>query len=338
MPHIKNALIRYRIIDKCLKNKYKTFPTKQDLRQECEDALYGSSSGEHICDSTIEKDMFAMKMEHDAPIKYSKIEKGYFYEDPNFSINDVPLNEDDLESIRFAANTLFQFKEVQMFKHFGSTLDKIINKVSVTSNFTEEEGNALIQFETAPSSGGQEYITDILNAIKFKKIIEFDYQAFTGTKSKRRKVLGHLLKEYRNRWYLISYSLDKKQIITFGLDRIKDLSVSDIEFHEAPPFDAKSFFAHVVGITSFEGEPSEIIFKTDPIAAKYISSQPLHSSQKLIKSGKNRTSFSIIAFPSEELIRIFLSYSSEIEIIKPEMLRKELMERAQKMSKLYEEN
>ena len=78
MPHIKNALIRYRIIDRCLKNKYKPFPTKQDLRQACEDALFGSTVGEHICDSTIEKDMFAMKMEHDAPIKYSKREKGYY--------------------------------------------------------------------------------------------------------------------------------------------------------------------------------------------------------------------------------------------------------------------
>jgi predicted DNA-binding transcriptional regulator YafY len=338
MPHIKNALIRYRIIDKCLQNKYKPFPTKQDLRQECEDALFGSTGGDHICDSTIEKDMFAMKMEHDAPIKYSKIEKGYYYEDPDFSINDVPLNEDDLESIRFAANTLFQFKDVQMFRQFGSTLDKIINKVSVSSNFSEEEGNNIIQFETAPSSGGQEYITDILNAIKFNKLIEFDYQGFKGSKKKRRKVYGYLLKEYRNRWYLISYSLSKKQVITFALDRMSELEISENEYQEAPKFNSKKFFEHVVGITSFDGEPSDIVFKADKIAAKYIDSQPLHPSQKIVKEGKNRTSFSIIAFPSEELIRIFLSYAGEIEIVKPSTLREEVIKRAKKMNELYEKN
>ena len=58
MPHIKNALIRFRIIDKMLRNKYKPFPSKRDLREACEESLYGSVGGEHICDSTIEKDLF----------------------------------------------------------------------------------------------------------------------------------------------------------------------------------------------------------------------------------------------------------------------------------------
>ena len=338
MPHIKNALIRYRIIDRCLKNKYKPFPTKQELRQECEDALYGSTTGEHICDSTIEKDMFAMRMEHDAPIKYSKIEKGYYYEDPDFSINDVPLNENDLESIRFAANTLFQFKDVQMFKHFGATLDKIINKVSVTSNFSEEEGKSIIQFETAPSFGGQEFITDLLNAIKFKKQVKFDYQNFKGGKTKRRKVVGYLLKEYRNRWYFICYSLDKERVLTFALDRMSNLEVTDKEVDQFPVFDAQKFFEHVVGITSFEGEPDTIVFKADKVAAKYIDSQPLHPSQKMEKEGKNRTTFSIIAYPSEELYRIFMSYAGEIEITAPAKVRDEMIRRAKTLNGVYEKN
>ena len=126
MPHIKNALIRFRIIDKCLRNKYKTYPSKQDLREACEESLFGSVDGANICDSTIEKDMFAMKMEHDAPIRYSKRYGGYYYEDPNFSINDIPLTEDDLSAINFAAKTLMQFKDVDMFKQFGNAIDKIV--------------------------------------------------------------------------------------------------------------------------------------------------------------------------------------------------------------------
>ena len=50
MPHIKNALIRYRIIDRCIRNKYKPFPSKNELREACEENLFGSNYGEHICD------------------------------------------------------------------------------------------------------------------------------------------------------------------------------------------------------------------------------------------------------------------------------------------------
>ena len=60
MPANKYALLRYRIIDRCLTNPGKPFPTKEDLRQACEDALYGSD-GEHISMSTVEKDLWAMR-------------------------------------------------------------------------------------------------------------------------------------------------------------------------------------------------------------------------------------------------------------------------------------
>jgi len=143
MPHIKNALIRYRIIDKCLRNKYKPYPSKQELREACEESLFGSNDGEHICDSTIEKDLFAMRMEHDAPIKYSKLHRGYFYEDPEFTINDIPLTNDDLEAISFAAQTLMQFRDVEMFRQFGSAIDKIADRVNISK---EEDAEQYIQF------------------------------------------------------------------------------------------------------------------------------------------------------------------------------------------------
>ena len=79
MGQLKNALIRYRVIDKAIRNKYKPFPSKAELRKACEDALFGSDEGENICDSTIEKDLFFLRMEHDAPIKYSKRHGGYYY-------------------------------------------------------------------------------------------------------------------------------------------------------------------------------------------------------------------------------------------------------------------
>ena len=59
MPANKYALLRYRIIDRCISNSLNPFPTKEDLRSACEEALYGSD-GENISISTIEKDIWAM--------------------------------------------------------------------------------------------------------------------------------------------------------------------------------------------------------------------------------------------------------------------------------------
>lgn len=73
MPANKNALIRYRTIDNCLRNRYRRW-TLDDLVQACCDALYdmeGIKKG--VCARTVQMDMQIMrsdKLGYNAPSKY----------------------------------------------------------------------------------------------------------------------------------------------------------------------------------------------------------------------------------------------------------------------------
>ena len=82
MPANKYALIRYRVIDRLISNKYKPYPGVEDLMDGCSEAL-----GKDVSKSTIEKDLAAMKNDlglgYEAPIKFSKEYQGYYYEDPD---------------------------------------------------------------------------------------------------------------------------------------------------------------------------------------------------------------------------------------------------------------
>jgi len=335
MPHIKNALIRYRIIDRSLRNTYRPFPSKEELRKACEETLFGSDDGANICDSTIEKDLFAMRMEHDAPIKYSKRHHGYYYTDENFTINDIPLTEQDIEAIKFAANTLIQFKDVEMFKQFGFAIDKIFDRVTISGDPREKDIASHVQFETAYSIKGNEFLAPLLEAIRHKQIIQFEYESFQSAKRKTRRVVPLLLKEYRNRWYLISFDCIKDGIITYALERMEMLENTSEIFHQKIDFSPENFFKNAIGITANDSNPEKIVFKADNIAAKYILSQPFHPTQELIKEGKNRSTFSLDVIISEELIRSFLSYGGEIEVVEPLNLRQTMIKRLNDMIENY---
>lgn len=328
MPHIKNALIRYRIIDRCIRNKYKLFPSKRDLREACEDELYGSVDGAHICDSTIEKDLFAMRMEHDAPIKFSKRDKGYYYEDPEFTINDIPLTENDMEAISFAAKTLMQFKDVSLFRQFGSAIDKIVDHVAVSQ---DADAKQYIQFEAAVADGGNEFLTPLLEAIKLKRLATFDYASFVTGMLKPRKVLPLLLKQYRNRWYLISFDPSKQDYITYALDRMEEVEVTKETLDRPVDFDPDNYFKHAVGITSGNNEPSIVLLKVGTVAAKYLDSLPIHPSQKVKEMNDDHVVFSLHVSVTEELIREILSYGGEIAVLEPEALKQEIQRRAKRM-------
>lgn len=339
VPHIKNALIRYRVLDKCLRNSYNPYPSKMELRQACEEALYGDLSGEHICDSTIEKDMFAMRMEHDAPIKYSKKNKGYYYTDSDFSINEVPLSDDDVESIQFAVSTLAQFRDSAIFKQFGFALNKIVDHINVSKENKSEEVDQYVQFETGNTSTGSEFLSPLLSAIKKSYIVYFDYESFVSGNRKRRKVTPLLLKEYRNRWYLISNDMVKDKIITYGLDRMGNLDLTDQEGEKPKSFNPDLYFKHSIGITARDNvKPQEIKFKTKTVASKYIDSQPFHESQKIVESSDEFTIFSLFIQVSEELIRGFLSFGGELEVISPDSLINELRDRVKEMNNLYNQS
>ena len=108
MPANKNALIRYKTINNCLRNRYRRW-TLDDLVDACSDALYemeGITKG--VCSRTVQMDIQIMrsdKLGYNAPIEvYEKIY--YRYTDPNYSITKMPLTMEDCKLISKAINLL----------------------------------------------------------------------------------------------------------------------------------------------------------------------------------------------------------------------------------------
>ena len=108
MPANKNALIRYKTIDRCLRNRFRLW-TIDDLTEACSDALYemeGITKGVSV--RTVQGDLQIMrsdKLGYNAPIEvFDKIY--YRYADPNYSINEMPLTEDDCRLLKQAVEML----------------------------------------------------------------------------------------------------------------------------------------------------------------------------------------------------------------------------------------
>ena len=337
MPAIKNALLRYRIIDRAIRNEYSPYPSKRDLRQLCEEEIFGSTDGAHICDSTIEKDLFAMRIDHDAPILYSKRERGYFYSENDFSMDDVPLTEKDINAIKAASTILHQFKNTSLFGQYEFAIQKILDRAISSEKPNVDSENQIIQFETLPTIRGNENLELFLSAIKNKNVVQFDYINFSKNNKSVRRIHPYLLKEYRNRWYLIGKSELKEKVITFGLDRIFDPISLDQPFRVDARFSADNFFKHSIGITVFNELPNEIIIETKPILSKYLVSQPLHHSQELkevISNGNHIFSFYLLI--TYELKMLLLGFGKDCKIISPESLKNQVLNDLKELVVSYE--
>lgn len=128
MPVNKNALIRYKTLDRCLRNKYRRW-TLDDLVEACSDALYemeGITRGVSV--RTVQADMQVMrsdKLGYNAPIEVYDT-KYYRYADPDYSINDSPLDEDMYELVEQAVDML---KAQNAPGELGAILSKVKDKL-----------------------------------------------------------------------------------------------------------------------------------------------------------------------------------------------------------------
>ncbi len=335
MPVNKEAFLRYRIIDRMLKNKARPYPSMDNLIDELEGKL-----GKSFSVSTIQKDIKSMKedelLAYKAPIKFHRAHQGYYYTDPNFSITEVPLGEEDLDAIEFAAMVLQQFKDVKLFAEFGSAVDKIFNAVNVSSILDEGEVEQMIHFEKVPYYKGSEWIAPFLDFIKHRKTMSLEYKRFEADEAKEHDLHPILLKEYRNRWYLIAMLEKNNHIVIYALDRVVGFKEIKVEFRFHPQFSAKNYFEHAYGITTFEEEPSLIIFECNPIQANYIRTQALHQTQNIVKETSVFVQFSIKVGITPELIMDLLSYGDGVKVLQPESLKNEIKKRLRNALKNYE--
>lgn len=136
MPANKNALIRYKTIDNCLRNRYRRW-TLDDLVEACSNALYdmeGITKG--VCARTVQMDIQIMrsdKLGYNAPIEvYDRIY--YKYADPDYSITEMPLSIEDCKLIKRAI-ILLESKKDANDEDTVKVLDKIQNRFKSILNF-----------------------------------------------------------------------------------------------------------------------------------------------------------------------------------------------------------
>lgn len=334
MPKNKEAYTRYRLIDEALKNKQKPFPSLEELAEKCESLL-----GKRVSESTMQKDLYAMRFDEglnfQAPIEYNKTQKGYFYSDPDYSISKLPLKQEDLYALEFAVGLLRQFKDFPILKQFDNTIGRLLQAVQISRSLYGSEITDFIQVERAAHSEGTNLLENILRSITNHTEIEFHYFNYTKAKTSKHLLHPYLVREYKNRWYLTGYSPTHDRILTFGLDRIRQLHCRESEFEKQKDFDAAKFFYHSFGITVNDLIPVKVVLSFSPLEGLYIKAQPIHHTQNILKDNAKELRISIDVIPSHELNMQILSYGENVTVVKPAQLNKDIQDTLKKAFKNY---
>lgn len=327
MPVNKNAIIRHRIIDQCINSKRHRYPSLEYLADRCSEILETD-----ISTSTVEKDLALMKKDspvgYNAPIVYSKQHKGYAYSEVGFSIAELNLQEQEWNALRFAAQLLYQYKDVPVFTDFKQAIERINTRFSLGLDTDDPIISKHVDFETPNAVSGMEWIDQIFNSIRNRFAISFSYTNIYKKTTATYHLIPYLLKEHRNRWYVIGWSNEKQNYTTFALDRILSLDIINVkqtaDIKNRNAFNSDSFFQHATGIMEGNGKPQKVeLVITDPIS-KLVLLEPIHASQQLIKESDGEIRISMTVYINEEFCLRLLGMGPWCKVSKPSSLQKSM--------------
>lgn len=331
----KLALIRYKTIDKCLQNRLRRW-TLEDLMEAVSNALYdyeGIHTG--IGKRTIQLDIQTMrsdKLGYNAPIVV--IDKRFYaYEDKEYSITKAPINYADLEKMKEIVGMLKQFNGFSYFNDMSAMVTKLENNIYASN----DERKNCIQFETNTLLKGIEFINPLYQAVLNEVPLLIEYKSFKAKDSREQIYFPYLLKEYRNRWFLLAKAKKGTVLVTLALDRIISFKVVKNEkFLQYKGVDFVRYFEDTIGVTKTESDRAhKVILHITKAHAPYVITKPIHNSQTVLKEDESGTIIRLDVVLNFELEREILGFGEFLKVLAPRILANRIERRLRKSVENY---
>ena len=191
-----------------------------------------------------------------------------------------------------------------------------------------------VLFEEIPD--GEQYLPDILEALKKNLVLGMTYQSFTRDETNSFEIEPYCLKAFKQRWYLVARSPYYNKIMIYALDRVQWLGLTEKSFKYPKNFIPEEFFDDCFGIIADQNVNIETVkFKVSAGQANYLRSLRLHQSQHEIERTDEYSIFTVRLRPTFDFRQEILSQGSDIEVLEPKWFRDEIAEISKHMWNKY---
>ena len=283
---------------------------------------------------TVQLDLQMMrsdKLGYNAPIIV--VDKKYYtYKDPDYSITNIPLTDQDLNKLTETIDFLKQFRG---FSHFQE-LEEMVQKLEDQIYSQKTNRKPVIDFEKNENLKGLEHLDPLYRAIVEKNMINLTYQSFKARSPDRFNFSPFLLKEFKNRWFVIGVRKQREGILNLALDRVQYIEVTENHFQIPSDFDPETYFHNVIGVSvSPNLEPEEIILYVLNKHAPYVLTKPMHHSQEFVERDSYGITIKLRVQHNFELEKEILGFGDGIKVIAPTRLKRNIKDRLKNGLELY---
>jgi predicted DNA-binding transcriptional regulator YafY len=287
---------------------------------------------------TVQRDLEALRYRFEAPLVFDHSRRGYRFSDPAWRFPEVKLTEGELIAFfaaerilrRLGATSEAQLTREALKKLAAMLPDEVVVDVSALAD--------AISF--APDPGLQaspEVLRKLASAAAHRSGLHIGYHSQYRSEETERDVDVLLLHHQLGEWYAVCYDHLRKDIRDFHAGRISSLRETGRTFEPPRDWNAEEYLRRGFGM--FRGGSSvKVEVEFDSHQARYARERQFHPTEKRkeMKDGRLRITFETTEAALEQVARWVLSYGEHAEALRPEQLRRMIVEQLRRMTSLYE--
>ena len=326
MPQTKNPYIRYKLLDKCFRDRHRKYFI-EDLRTAVEDYM-----GYPVSERQIRDDITFMQCTDGWEIPLEKLHDGhkiyYRYKDPDFSIFNLPITQKEMDMLHDAIEMLSRFKGIPRYEWIEETLYHFQETFNLSDNLS-----GAVVFSQNPELKGLQFFEVLIDSIVSKNVLIISYHKFGG-ESRDRVIHPYQLRQYNNRWFLVGYEqkLEKRfPVVVLPIDRIEEVRPDmSLIYQEYLGADLEDYFKDIVGVSLAPDRALErVILKVSRPEADYINTKPLHRSQRVVEEAEAYMVFELKIKVNYEFETLLMGHAQFMSIIEPISLHDSIRKRAE---------
>lgn len=288
-----------------------------------------------VSTKTIQRDIDFMRDRLGLPIEYDQLHFGFAYTEPVTSFPNVEVSEGEVVALFVAQKALQQYEGTPFEAPLRAAFRKIGDGLKDKISFSWSDLDSSISFRsTGRSISDIEVFESISRAVLRSEETEFRYRKLRSSGFEQRRVRPYHLGCVESQWYLFALDLDRRQLRTFALPRIRDPRNSGVRFKRPADFSISKFLDSSFGV--FRGDGNNLIrIHFDSFAGQLIRERIWHPSQKIKELRNDEIELRLQLGSLEEIERWVLSWGEHAIVLAPSPLVERMREIAGALSRVY---
>lgn len=226
-------------------------------------------------------------------------------------------------------------------KQAGDVVNRAIRKI--TSVLPNRISNTLNQIapqievphqQISPIDEAEPYKESLYEAIRERRSVAIKYNSFSSGKRIRHRLSPYAVLFRKRAWYVIGRSETFNQVLTFRINRIDSLSITQLSYAIPSDFSVQRYLEKSWDVML--GRDTKVVILFAPRIAPLIQEVNWHSTQQIQGNAKGTLRFEVTVAGWREIGWWILGWGPEAKVIEPKELREWITETARKMVKLYE--